>query len=225
MTTLEDIQKRIASNIDQDYAGPTPGDTNWELRKQYINQALSEWGQAYDWQVLYKEYNTLTSVSTGNASISLPSDYRKIASYPRVGADELPKIFPQDKGLYTSSDKYFYEMGNNKDGYTMVVSPGTSNGYISSGASIQVSYFAVPTALVSGSDESPCPDAEFLVSRACEFLFRAADDPRFTVLKQEADTRIARMLERENTQSVADDNFSRIRTREEQKGFRVGRDG
>ena len=223
--TLEDIQKRIASNIDQDYAGPTPGDTSWELRKQYINQALSEWGQAYDWQVLYKEYNTLTSTSTGNASISLPSDYRKIASYPKVGSDELAKIFPQDKGMYTSSDKYFFEMGNYKDGYTMVVHPGTSNGFLSSGASINVSYFAVPTALVSASDVSSCPDPEFLVSRACEFLFRAADDNRFVVLKQEADTRLARMLERENTQSLADNNFSRVRTQEELRyGFRIGRD-
>jgi len=54
------------------------------------------WSETADWQVLYKEYHTLTSTISGNTSVSLPEDFRKIASYPEITYDgSTTKKFPE----------------------------------------------------------------------------------------------------------------------------------
>lgn len=227
---VEEIQNRIAAYVDQKSTAPSNTSDAWDLRLKYINMSQTEWSELYDWPNLYTEYNTATSTSTGNASISLPDDFRTIASFPKAvpagsNSYEYAQIRPQEKGMYTSSDRFFYLYGDEDRGYTMVFNPGTSSGQFESGASIFISYYSEPASLASPTDVSPCPDAEYLVQRSIAYLLEARQDPRFQVARLEAEKRLQRMLERENTHSEAESEGSRIRTVEETRfGYRIGRD-
>ena len=219
--TLNEIQNRISALLDQEHS-PTVGDDEWNLRLQYINTAQAEWEQLYDWQVLYTEYNTATSTASGNASISLPTDFRKIASYPKIAGEEFSEVRPQERSQKQSSDKYFYLMGNENSGYTMVANDGS--GLLTSGASIYISYYATANSLASPADVSPVPDINYLVHKALAQRLFSADDPRYSISTAEAEKALARMLEREAVHSEAANDYSRIRTVEETRyGFRIGR--
>ncbi len=191
--------------------------------------ALAEWEQLYDWQVLYKEYTTLTSTNTGNVSVQLPDDFRKTSSYPRISydgtnTDEFSEIRPQEKSRYPSSSKYFYVL-HNASTSTMVVNPGTANGQLASGASIFVPYYASAGSLVSGSDSSMVPDPNYLIQNAVAKLWEATGDERFPQAKADAELILQRMLQRENVFSEAASDASRVRTVEELRhSYRIGRD-
>lgn len=222
--SVTEIQNRIASLVDQSGTAPTEGGTDWSTRLSYLNTAINEYEQLYDWQALYKEYTTSTSTSTGNASISLPADFRKLGSYPRILGNDFPEIRPQEKSLKLSSDKYVYLLGNPAVGHTMIVNSGLSDGQLPSGASIFISYYATAGSLVSGSQIPQIPDPDFLVKRVVALHWEASDDARFQMAKGEADKILQRMLERENVHSEANNDGSRIRGVEETRyGFRIGR--
>ena len=218
--TLQEIQDRLSAALDQD-SSVTAGAGDWDLRLKYINMAQTEWSQFYDWQVLYKEY----PISTGSlASITLPTDFRKLATYPRIYADntiyQYDEVRPQERFEKESSSKYVYIMGNVKDGYTMVLNPQPT-----SVVSISIPYYCTPASLASPSDVTVVPDGNYLVHRALAYITMGADDTRFTISAAEADKLMARMLEREATHSEGAEEGSRIRTVEEKRySFRIGRD-
>jgi len=229
--SVNEMQKRIASMVDHNSDAPTEGGGDWNIRLKYLNMAQDEWAQFYDWQTLYKEYNTMTSTTSGNTSISLPDDYRKVAGYPKLTADgsttdEFPQIRPQEREAYSSSDKFVELHGNPLDGYTLKVNPGTASGNLVSGASIFISYYASAQSLASATDVSQCPNPNYLVQRATAHVLEIREDDRFPIAKAEADKLLLRMLERENTHTEAEaSTVGRIRTvLEKRKGFRLGRD-
>jgi hypothetical protein len=218
--SLQEIQNRIAALVDRNASAPNNTSNHWNQRLSYINSAQDEWAQLYDWQALYKEYNTLTSTASGNTSIALPSDFRKLASYPRVNTgtadDGIAEIRPQEKDQFLpNSDRFMYILGNYNDGYTMVVNPGNSTGNLASGASIYVPYYSSAPSLVSPTDISPIPDPDFLVKKAESYWYRSFGDNRWTTAEQEAQLILQRMLNRENTHSEATNTYNRIRTVEE----------
>ena len=222
--SVTEIQNRISSLVDQSGTAPTEGGTDWSTRLSYLNTALHEFEQLYDWQALYKEYTTFTSTSTGNTSISLPQDFRKFGSFPQLLGTDFPEIRPQEKSGKLVSDKYVYILGNPAVGHTMVVNSGLSDRQLPSGASIFVSYYATAGSLVSGSQVPQIPDPDFLVKRTVALHWEASDDARYQVAKGEADKILQRMLERENVHSEANNDGSMVRNVEQTKySFRIGR--
>ena len=229
MITLEEIQARIAAIIDQDSTAPDEEGEDWSLRTRYINMAQDEWAQLYNWPTLYKEYTAITSTATSNTTVALPSDFRAVSAYPKAsltnGTHEFPQVLPQQRSQKSSLERYFYLMGNNKDGYSAIFNTGTADGVFPSGASIFFSYFSTPNSLVSATDVSPIPDAEYLVKRATALLLESREDPRYPSAKVESEKVLQRMLKRETTPTEAENDNSRVRTVEETKyGFRIGRD-
>ena len=229
MITLEEIQARIAAIIDQDSEAPDYSSEDWLLRRRYINMAQDEWAQLYNWPSLFREYNTMTSTSTSNVTVSLPTDFRVISGYPKVPTngtnDEFPQVLPQQRSQKDKTDKYFYQVGDRRLGYSLVFNPGTASGQFASGASIYINYFATPASLVSPSDISSCPDAEYLVKRATAYLLESREDPRYPNAKVEDEKILQRLLKRETTHNESQNDYSRIRTVEETRyGFRIGRD-
>lgn len=221
---MSDLQVRIASIADQDATEPTVGGDDWNLRLKYLNMAQREWAETYDWQVLYREFNSITSQPTGNATLSLPNDYRKLASYPKIASgdgtsdDTYSEIRPQEKARYRSYDKYIYIIGAEKDGYMMYIHPES----ICSGASIMVPYFSTPSSLATTTDVSVCPNPDYLVQRSIALLWEAREDNRFPQAKAEADKILQRLLEHEVTFTDAAAN-SRIETNEQRNyNFRLG---
>jgi hypothetical protein len=187
--------------------------------------ALLEWAEANDWQVLYAEFNTLTSTSTGNASVALPSDFRKLASFPAITYDGVttelfPEVRPQEQGKYTSNDRRVEMWGNPQDGYTMRVQGPT----LASGASIKVPYYTSIQSLASPANIAEIPNPDYLVKRAVAYLWEAREDARFVQAKQDAEIILRNMIEYENLFSEAS-TFNTVKTVEENRyGFRIGRD-
>lgn len=218
---VNELQKRINAIFQEDPTAPTAGGDTWNLYLAYLNMAQQEWQEAYPWTTLYKEVNTMTSQSTGNATLSLPSDFRKVDGFLKIsdgGTGSYKQVDPDKRDQMTPADKYYYILGY-PGSYNMVINPGTHG----SGSSIFYSYWSVAQSLASGADVSVCPDPAFLVQRTLGYLWEARDDARFPGAKAEAEKLLTRMLEYEQNKGVSFDNT--IRTVEQNRyGHRIGRD-
>ncbi len=225
MANVTDLQSRIASVVDLDVDAPTAGGDDWNLRLKFLNRAQSRWEEAYHWRALYKESYTNASLATGNASISMPTDFKKLAGYPRIIRDsteisrEYAEIDPQARGMYSEVERYCYVMGEESGGYNLIIHPGS----MSSGASVYYPYWAHAASLASPANVSMCPDPEYLVTDAIGQLWESREDPRYPEMKLESDRRLAQMIENENTRGYGYDNKASV-PEETKYSFRMGRD-
>lgn len=223
--SVDEIQSRIAAVTDQDEATANIDATDYSLRLKYINKALLEWAEAWDWQVLFKEYNGFISTSTGNASVALPSDFRKLASYPRITYDgsnteEFNEVLPQEDTQYSDTDKRVWMLGNPSGGYIMRIFGVT----LVSGASVKVPYYASPQSLVSPANIAEIPNPDYLVERTKALIWEASEDPRFPQAKADAERILSNMIEYENVFGRAA-TYDTVKTVDETKhNFRLGRD-
>ena len=226
--TVDDIQKKVAAIVDQTYDSDNIDDTDYALRLNFLNQRERMWAEAAKWQVLYKEYNTLTSTNSGNVTVSLPADFRRLASYPKIvtdgsSTDEYPEILPQRKDQYTpTADNYVYILGNENEGYNMVVNPATSSGQLASGVSIYVPYFSVQSSLATSTDYITCPNPDYLVKGIIADVWESKDDNRYQAKQIEAEIVLKNMIESEFTPTEAS-AYDSVKTVEETRyGFRLG---
>lgn len=222
--SVDNLQGRIASIVDQDPVVANISTDDYALRLTYLNMASQEWAEAYDWQVLYHEFNTQTSTSTGNLSITLPTDFRKLASFPQISFDgantaSFPDTRPQEAGQYGSNDKRVEILGNPLDNYVMRVY-GTD---LASGVSIKVPYYASVQSLASPANVAEIPNPEYLVKRTVAYLWESREDARFPQMKQECERILGTMIDYENTFGEASAS-DRVKTVEETKygDFRWG---
>ena len=217
---LTEVQKRINAIVGQSVT-VTEGDDDWNLRRSYINRAQRDWSERFDWQVLYKETNTLATAS-GQATLSLPTDYRKLAIAPTIAdtsVNQYAEIDPQERKRFGSTDKYVYPLGDPSGGYNLVVNPP-----MASGASIAYAYYRTAPSLVSGSDISLCPNPDYIVQQSLYYYFLANEDARFQDARRQAEGILANLLEFENVRGNGYDN-SVTNVDETKSNFRWGRDG
>lgn len=224
MTNVTDLQSRIASVVDQDDDAPTAGNDTWDLRLKYLNRAQNKWEEAENWPTLYKEVFTNTSQPTGNVTVAMPADFKKLSGYPCIiasstdVAEEYQEIDPQERRRYGSSDEYCYIMGDPSGGYNLVLNPGS----LISGASIFYNYWAHAGTLASPANVSMCPDPEYLVSEAIAQLWESREDPRYPEMKMEADRRLGQMIENRNVRGFGYDNKADV-PEDAKHSFRWGR--
>lgn len=228
MATVDDIQSRVAAIVDQDYDTGNLASTDYALRLNYLNRRERSWSETGKWQSLYKEFNTLTSTSSGNTSISLPSNYRFLAGFTKITFDgsntaDFAEIKPTDEVQFESvSSQYVKILGNPSDGYTMVVNSSNADKQLVSGASIKVLYYATPSSLTSPANVVTCPNPEYLVQGVIADIWEAREDARFQQAKVEANIVLQNMLEFEQTPTVASyDN--EVKTKDQRLSFRWGR--
>jgi len=207
--TVDNIQGRVASIVDQDQDTSNIDSGDYALRLDFINRRERMWAEAGKWNNLVKEFNSLISTSTGNTSIALPADFRALAGFPKITFDgnstsQYTEIKPQDEGNFDPSvDKYVKILGNPYSGYTMVGSPGTANKLFASGASVKVIYFSIPTSHASPANVVTCSNPEYLIQGVIADFWESRDDPRYQNAKVEANLILQNMLEFENTPSEA----------------------
>lgn len=224
--SLDDVQSRVAAVADQDENTSNITSADYSLRRSYINMAQREWSETYDWKALYKENNSVVSTSTGNTSVVLPEDFRKLAAQPLIthdgtNTDFFQEIRPQEIGQFDlQTARFVYILGNQADNYTMVVN---AAGTLSSGASIKLPYYASPASLVSPADVAMCPNPEYLVQRTLAYIWEGQSDPRFQQAKGEADKILQKMLDFEVT--YGESYYDRVNTTERTqfKNFRWGK--
>lgn len=208
------IQSKIAAIVDQDPTIANIDTSDYALRLSYLNLALREWAEIYDWQALYKEYYGVISTSTGNASLALPSDFRKLASFPQITYDgsntfQYPETRPQERGQYSVTDRHVEILGNNQ-GYVMRIYGST----LASGASVYIPYYASVQSLVSPSNVPEIPNTDFLVKRVAAYWWQARNDIRGYDAKAEAEQILGNLIGFENSYGEAS-NYDRVKTVDE----------
>lgn len=222
--SVDEIQSRIAAIVDQDQDTTNISSDDYALRLNYINRALHTWGDTFEWQTLYKEYNMNVSTSTGNASVVLPSNFRKLASFPKITYDgstsaDFPEVLPQEDSIYASSQKRVWILGNPLNGYVLRVW-GVS---LVSGASVRVPYYSSPQSVASPANIPEIPNPEYLVQSTVAQIWESREDARYPRAKVDADRILANMIEFESLANHASD-YGRVKTIEEKLSFRIGRD-
>lgn len=221
-STVDSIQSRVAAIIDQDQNTANIDSGDYSLRLSYINRSVQKWAEIQDWQVLFKEYNMNISTSTGNASVVLPTDFRRLAGYPKItfdgtSTDEFPEALPQEDG-YEPTERRVWLLGNPNSRYILRVFGST----LASGASVKVPYFGAAVSLASPADISEVPNSEYLVQDCIAQLWEAREDPRFPQAKAEAERILQNMMTFESSPNRASD-WNRVKTVEETKyGLRWG---
>lgn len=219
--TLLDLQNQIANEIDQSDTAPTQGSTDWNIRLNTLNRALLDWADSYDWEVLKKIHNGLISTSTGNASYALPTDFKKLDGFPIVAGVLLTPVDPTKNQQYTDSDKYANILGSDRDSRVLYIHSGNT---LSSGASVQFTYWKSPISLASATNLTECPDPTFLVQRSLYYIYKGREDGRFPEAKEEADRILSRMIEQENVLGQAHNDNRVPNWNESRYSFRIGRD-
>lgn len=217
--------RQIASTVNQEATAPTEGSSEWSLWLDYINRSYQEWAESNDWEALRRRfYPGVTGASL--ASITMPGDYRKLAKSPKIWGEtetgvDFPEVLPEQEDLYAINDKFVTVVGNQTEGYTMVFHPGT----LSSGASIQIDYFSMPTSLASNVEIPITQDPQYLVDRTIAYIFEARSDPRFQIEENKARERLLTMIENMNAAKYNSySNPNQLVTPERKVGFRLGRD-
>ena len=221
--TTDEIQSRVAAIVDLDQDTANIDTEDYALRQKYINMAQQEWAETYDWSVLYSEFNSLVSTSSANASISLPSNFRKLASYPKImvsgEALQFSQVRPEEDGQYNESDRRIWILGSPSGGYIMRVF-GTT---LASGASLKVPYYRSPVSLATTTIPD-VPNPDYLIHRTVAYVWESKEDVRFPSAKAEAEKILQNMLEFEQVPNRASD-FDRVKTVEETRySYRWGRD-
>lgn len=222
--TVLDIQKWIAGEIDQSDSAPTEGDTDWNIRLNALNRSLIDWRDSNDWDSLKVVHNGLVSVS-GGASYVLPANFNKIDGFPRIVWDgittnEFPVVDPSRNGHFLDSDKFVNLFTNDRDTKVMYIHSGT----LSSGASVQFTYYKSPQSLASAADIIEVPDPTYIVQRSLYYIYKGREDGRFPEAKVEADRILARMLENENSRGLAYQDRRVPNELDNKFSFRIGRD-
>lgn len=222
--SVDEIQARIAAIVDENEDTTDIESTDYSLRLKYINMALHEWQETWPWQALYKEYNSLISTANNNASVALPTDFRKNAgpvliTWDGTTTDAFADTRPQEANEFDSSMKRVEFLGNYKNNYTLRVYGVT----LASGASVKVPYYASVQSLVSPANLTEIPNIDYLVKRVVAYWWEAREDTRYPAAKAEAEKILRNMIEYENVFGDSA-NYSRIKTLEERKGFQWGRD-
>ena len=226
--TVNQIMQAVAATVNQEATAPSATSSENALWLAFLNRGVREWSEAQDWDVLRKTFLPgVTGMSW--ATVSLPTDFKKLAASPRIhlngeseGGTEIPEILQEERGLYNSTDKYLYQVGNTSDGFSLIFHPGT----LSSGASIEIPYYSVPTSLASPNDVPVTLDSEYLIDRTIAYIFEARSDPRFQGQESKARERLLQMIEDTNmTKYNSYSNPNYVQNAPMRKmGFRMGRD-
>ena len=197
--TVAELMRGCSAIVNQDVSVPADGSTDWVLWLHFINRSQVEFAESFDWEILKKVYMPAITPNTANSvlSIGLPLDFRKLAG-PVVnyatgvdGGESWPEILPEKKLLYYPQNKYFYVQGDISGGYSLQWSPGT----LSSGASIEINYYSMPTSLVSSTQYPVVPDSDFLTQRTIAYVLEARSDPRYQDEERKAREKLLLMIE------------------------------
>lgn len=217
--TLSQILNDIGAYVDQDITIPT-NTTDLNSRVNFVNQALQEWGNAYQWKQL--RVSSVVTFALSGVSVGLSPNFKKLMS-PIVDVSttnntRYVEIRPEDKYIKTSADNYVYIMGDDSAGRYIKLNPP-----MASGASLTYYYQSFPSSMATLQDVCVCPHPEYVTKRAIGYILEARSDSRFPTVKADADTLLQRMIEEEVTPSGGENNT--LRDFYAYNGFRIGRDG
>lgn len=215
--TLRQILDDIAAFIDQDTTLATGAELT--VRVNLVNQAVREWGDAYQWQALRVPYSP--SFGASQVSLALPANFKHLMS-PLVDrsltvANTYVEIDPSERFDKLSSDRYCWLLGDEVSGKSLQVNP-----HLVSGASLVLDYQSYPSSMATLTDICIVPQPQFVTYRVVSRILEQRADSRFPIIKAEADQMLRTMVETEDVPSGGSDN--RVPDWARQSGWRMGQD-
>ncbi len=219
--------KKVASTVNQEAGAPATSSSEYTLWLEYLNRGVQEWSEANDWEAAKKTYFP-TITGTSQATVALPLDFEKLSG-PIVlhgtsedSRTEYPDVIDEQRGQFTSTDQYIIIRGDISSGKNVIFHPAN----LTSGASLEIPYFSMPTSLASPGQVPVVPDSQFLIDRTVAYIFEARSDARFQLVEQKARERLMMMIENENLAKYNSYNNPNYVQNAPLKrhGFRVGRD-
>ena len=184
--TLSEIL--IEANSYTDLEATLPTGIDLTTRTSYANQAVRDAASSYN----FPQFSTPYTVYATGATVSLPSDFREMETFPkyqRSGVDtDIPVYSP---GIIKNDPFYSYVLGNPSDGYNLILSG-------ISGATISMLYQRYPTGFATLTDVCELPDPEYVKQKIISYVLQSRNDDRFLVVERDAQTRLANMIGRES---------------------------
>lgn len=186
--TLQEIL--ISANAYTDLEATLPTGTELTTRAEFAKQAVLEWANAYQWPELSKKYEVLAS----SATLSLPSDFAEFESAPQLLENntwyEYPVVKFKDTYGMGDNDRYCYLMGDRASGFTAVFN------YLTSTATLSISYQAQPSLMATLADTCVVPDSEFVKTKIISYVLQSRSDDRFPTVNAEANRLLQNMIGR-----------------------------
>lgn len=187
MRTLEQILIDVGAYVD--LTASAPEGSELELRTNYANQAVQEWGSIYSWDQLNETINVVAT----NSTISIPSNFRE--------ATEGPKRYVEngdweDYTLIRESDQF------EPDVKTAYISGNAVNGYIMTFrnmpemATVSFIYQRFPSGMVTLSDVCEVPDPNYIKTKVISYVLQSRSDERFPIVEAEAKRLLNTMIGR-----------------------------
>ena len=186
MATLSDIL--IQANSFTDLEAVEPTGTDLTTRTNYANQAVKDACSLYT----FPQFSTPYTVYATGATISLPSGFRELESFPKYRNSGAETDIPVIKaGIISDETVYSYVLGNPSEGYNLVLGG-------LSGATISMLYQRYPTGFTTLTSVCELPDSEYVKQKVISYVLQSRNDERFLVIERDAQTRLANMVGREN---------------------------
>lgn len=219
--TLEEVLKDVGAYVDQDTT--LPSGTELTVRANFVNQALDEWQNAYEWKRL-RQHHTVSFAFSGT-STALPSNFKRLMTplydESKESGNRYVELDPDERFNRSSSEQWCRVGGNDASGLFLEFSPA-----MASGASLVFDYQMYASSMATLQDISVCPNSNFLVKWTQGAILEARSDPRFPQVKADASRLLFTMIEEEAAPTGGQNN--RIPTwtrRPHDNQFIIGEDG
>lgn len=199
--SLNDIQQRVHTLVENDNDTPTSTDDEYEIRLNLINQSIGKWeSEDVLWRELWTSYTHGSTVSSATTyTLSSLTDMRFPGASVQLvlnGSTSNVEIVDPHQSVLTHGNKVVWFTGNNKDGWTLNLSWTPTSGDGTYGATIKVPYYKYATRFTTsdGSVEPEMSDPNYIVYdvAAAKSLMESRNN-QFSIYNTEALIRLDKM--------------------------------
>lgn len=184
MSTLSEILTAVNAYVDLEAAEPTGSELT--LRTNYANQAVREWGAAYQWPEMNQVYTYYATAAT----IPLPTSFREMLDAPRdINTNTYIQIRPEERQKRDVSEMYNYITGNASSGFVMTFNQFT-------GGTLTMTFQRYPSGMATLSDICEVPDPEYVKMKVSSYILQSRSDDRFPTVEATANTMLRNMIGR-----------------------------
>jgi len=184
MSTLSTILTAVNAYVDLEAAEPTGSELT--LRTNYANQAVREWGAAYQWPELTQPYTYYATAAT----IPLPTSFREFLDAPRdINGFSYIQIAPEERQKRDPAEMYSYLTGNQSSGFTMYFNQFT-------GGTLSMTFQRYPSGFATLTDICEVPDPEYVKMKVASYILQSRSDDRFPTVEATANTMLQNMIGR-----------------------------
>jgi hypothetical protein len=168
--TLQDVQDRINTLVNNDNDTPATTDDEWSVVLNLIYQAVGNWeSQDVFWKELWKTYTHGATISAATSSYTISAtDFKQPpGGYLRLilngVTNYIPFISPQQYQTYAGEAKVAWVTGNNIDGWVLNLgwTPATGDGTV--GATMKFDYYKMANRPTGVSEKFEMSDPNYII--------------------------------------------------------------